>query len=1396
MCKTLLFACLVGIAAAKGGRYVKCTTSGDPHYQPFGTSGKAAKWTIMGEGEFTLAKSTKVDDDFHLSACSYDVSDGRTSSKKLTWNRDFAVKGDGVSVVVDGGDTQNYKMTVDGAEVADFGIHADTASWACDADAKGRICKKILNNAKVQIVLKRKNRKQGKGNQLMIKFKASKRVILANIYTKKDSGKFGKRTLFNIQVKVPKAEKEMFSGFCHESKKSIKGQDLVATFTASQIPGCTTSDVAADVKAEDTDTLVETLIAADDVPCTPDQTKDAIEQCSQVDAEDVLGCVLDSLNDCDTGAVAGLLEFEQETTDYSCPLNSYIDTTSWPITDFEDCKCYWGHVRDADAEACTPNPMVAATAPSPIFGACFCDGSAPHHCMQENDRSCGLPVLVSDNSVTCDNPLEALDSTKCMCSTGTQDCTGTSHSLQVTMQPAMAIPGTSFGQQPKVRLLDQNGKVVKDSQTKVRISIANAMEDSCKCPTNTPCQHDNVADNTCFSKHELFGEMKCPPGTTECLPTQTTTKLYQARRGEDPNDVDSLESKTTQCRTEVGTLSAAGNAFCSGMTPCKHQGDGHCMQKTAFYAQKVEEAPVDVETCKGTKDWRTATPSPVNGWYFSTDVSCSMDIAALGCTETGHSYAMDKWCDVNCHPKYPGQPAFCPASHCACTTETAPTITPDTPDWRCPADRYSDGTCRCTPGTEYCGAIETTLVNGIGHFQHLTIGNTGKYQLLVEVVMPDQNTGSNNVRVTTKTAPFEVQYPTTKGTECRAQAAWRKPAMYESEAHGEGKAWHYEDTKKCTSYAADGTCDAVEAEPEYAMDKWCKANKCLAHTLVSHCEFYTPAEDSAAAQCTSNTYDMFGECCESKTVDACGVCNGDGSTCKVTAYIAEPITITGQTAIIFNVSLADDSCDMKTPCMHLNDHTCGPKTVNSAELKGDEHHCYYDRRATADDQPNWKFGTWDIEGRLSKSIETQFEAGNGDCYCSAGTVDISKKIEIEDKAKEDFVSAIKDKIDEIVDTSTDGITIPEKVVFENSNAAYMYDAADCDSGARKNPLSSLYNNLLCGTHWDNADGTPSGTGNCANPATSPTCTNDRVRSIWLPAMTTAKLYKHCNNNLESSSRNKRYPTIENYGTTAKCFNLQMLDTSNIVIEGAVLKVTANIVGTGADCMESKCMTYVEKCRSDAECNEVLQAAESLVTEGEDFINALREYSDAPNAAFKTIFTCIGQASMECDVTMGTPVKPSPAGYSSINNAANLPIVIGSNATILPANFQIQPTTVLTSEAFSFGSSAFSRRLVAGATGTVVVQVTTGGNQGVAGTASSTSAATGQFATGASNSAASGVTSAGTGTAGAIGIAIGCTAIAALAVAFVVHQKNAGAAPVTNANAMTATKSAEDHTDVL
>merc|ERR1719253_705037 len=129
--------------------------------------------------------------------------------------------------------------------------------------------------------------------------------------------------------------------------------------------------------------------------------------------------------------------------------------------------------------------------------------------------------------------------------------------------------------------------------------------------------------------------------------------------------------------------------------------------------------------------------------------------------------------------------------------------------------------------------------------------------------------------------------------------------------------------------------------------------------------------------------------------------------------------------------------------------------------------------------------------------------------------------------------------------------------------------------------------------------------------------------------------------------------------------------------------------------------------------------------------------------------------------------------------------LNSKFALLSAAKKIYPTNTFTQD-FDLSTSFFERRrLVAGAaSGSAVVQISTSGNQGVMGATAAGATSSAQFAGAGSHAGAGASTtasSAGVGTAGAVGIAVGCTAIAALAVAFVVHQKQA-ARPVSNVNA--------------
>jgi len=199
---------------------------------------------------------------------------------------------------------------------------------------------------------------------------------------------------------------------------------------------------------------------------------------------------------------------------------------------------------------------------------------------------------------------------------------------------------------------------------------------------------------------------------------------------------------------------------------------------------------------------------------------------------------------------------------------------------------------------------------------------------------------------------------------------------------------------------------------------------------------------------------------------------------------------------------------------------------------------------------------------------------------------------------------------------------------------------------------------------------------------------------------------------------------------------------------------------------------------------VLIAAESATLSGENFVTALRELTSEIDNTFL-------QSLIKCSASQSSWV-PSASVEETVEETTTTTTT--ETTEIATQIFQTSGPSIFPVATYDFAATGFERRLVAAGATSGVVQITTSGNQGVVGATSAGASSSAQFATAGASPAGS-ASSAGVGTAGAFGVAVGCTAIAALAIAFVVQQKNS-AQPVASATGNTLAKAAEDHTDVL
>lgn len=1345
-------------------KYDTCISSGDPHYTPF--TGKKDKFTMMGEGEFKLVDKVG----FKVHTCQEDVSKdnrkGTMKAKTITWNKHVVAQEASTKVEVQVDGTVKISNTVSKTEEVFQKVFKKGSKFTTGTKNSAVIVSKPNKNKAV----------------VQIKFMSGRSLTVRHY--KKSGGRLGTREFLNVNIRAERNEKgETSSGLCYEKKKN-KITHSVAVEDSLFDAACGAAKVAVEV-----DTLVE--VAKSCKEC-PKLCASAFKKCGNNKGDNAF-CVYDIVTGCDKTtdgndeadkqideeqAAQEKEDMEEDAREFTCPANSYVSASAtYPLLSFDDCDCQWGFKKSDDGETCvrktnegTDGKQIVEDNSVKNPSRCFCEPDAPAHCMQtsKGDSSCGLPVY-ADGKTPCDkNAADPFDKSKCVCPVGTMDCSAKDYSIRELRAPAAAVPGRAFAQQPVFALF--NGDSIEQGQANdekmfFKISIANVQPEKCQCAGDKPCLHNNPADNTCFAKQELFGEQVCPAGTTECIAEESKVQLYR-------NDPEN-KLKDQQCRHgEIDPKSpnnpriahtSSSTAFCSGETPCKQINDGTCMPKQTFKRPVVDEkgnidAPRPTEYC-GIDFWRRATPSPLRNWFFETDSTCNMDAdGTLGCTDKTHRYAMDKWCDVNCQPeKYgrKGQPAFCPKSHCDLCQE--PAETPEVPEkgWRCPLDQYKDGSCFCSAGTEHCGSIIVEAVNGVVEFDSLTIGVAGKYQLLVELVQTDSNTGSG-MQLTATSSVFQVANPSS-GAECRAQDQWRQDDLDKSPVHGAGKSWFFQDsTVKCGAYNPDGSCKPAVSKREYAMDKWCKANRCAEFTLETHCT-KEATESYPVVSCDNNIFDLFGECCRSGRVDQCGVCDGDGSTCELSHYLSTFADEIAPEVVdqLKDAALKNRHCPVFAPCAHINegDESCVPKTYASKDLVNEEFkYCPYDSA-----EGDWQKGTWDDENGKQSQLVGTLEKGNKDCFCPRGTVDLTGKAKVEKKMEDEFVAKAKATCGATIKRITDkmekgAISVEEtKELTEaritqktQENKVEIFDTK-C-GGAKQNEAPSgnvgsvkiedAKNHPLCAHEFKLANGDKKQItkGSCKCIAIPPRVTVTTFAQVEITKLTTVDL---------SETTARRFV---NDGDVTKFVNLNDEESKSIEqvrVGGDIIKAQAELLGTPTQAGVADCKQILK-----SELVELKDGIEQLVTctkngGGIDGCIATASFSDDVRELANQFVTCFSRSDA---VASARAVAAKPVNF------------VTSAVSSLTTGF----------------AKRFGFRRLAGASATVstgtqfVGRVGTSGNTGLAGGAGGTQGTS--FATSVRTGTGQGAGSFGgtplrpnlTGGASSGGLSAGMTALVALA----------------------------------
>jgi len=461
----------------------------------------------------------------------------------------------------------------------------------------------------------------------------------------------------------------------------------------------------------------------------------------------------------------------------------------------------------------------------------------------------------------------------------------------------------------------------------------------------------------------------------------------------------------------------------------------------------------------------------------------------------------------------------------------------------------------------------------------------------------------------------------------------------------------------------------------------------------------------------------------------------------VAKYFETFADVTSMTDAEVEAIFADASCpDLATPCMHA-DRSCVQKTINSDSSVAADNHCYLD--LTAADQSYWKFGTWDKEGKESHAKGTFEAVGNTDCYCPTGTVDTTPKLLQEQQAVDEVAKELKDEFTAIEDGIQNGQidatikpSLLKKKWFFYNQEVVVYDTPCADGkepkDGRKKPfgIAPQSGHMLCGQHFLNADGTPSGSGSCAHKSRSSTCVNDRVQCVKVGAFTTAELYKHCQ--CPTCKGNKLYTKLDNSKKSeATYFNIDASfhDTSRIVTKGSgVISILTSVMGSACDCMKKAASAAVATCQADSSCASLLTSLETCMEKKDGSLtNCLSKEAPTSNLPFAALVNAFAN---------------TPCVKGNVEAAAKA--LMGGRRLAIAGSLSVP---VVASASGNTGGSAFS------VTASASAPATQGGNSISSLTTNAAPAASGGVSGGA-----------------AAGIAVGCVAAVGLVVAGVVLKR--------------------------